>query len=319
VYLGVAPDQNFTYIVALHPKIAFIVDIRRGNVLEHLLYKALIEMSADRVEFLTKLFSCAKPAGIGPDASARELLTPFYTATRSAKLFEGNQQAVLDWLEKKHGFALSASDEEQLRWIYGGFYTDGPELTYASYQGLRGPVVSQGGRGGTTFGFNGGGGRGFGGAYAGYGDLQMQADAEGRSHAYLASEAGFAWLKSFETRNLIVPFTGDFAGPKAVRAVGAWVKNHGAAITAVYTSNVEQYLFQQGDDWSRYYKNIATLPLNETSTFIRSIPNSVVFPNQPGARAASMLCSMTELVSEFSAGKIQSYGAVAALCRQAER
>jgi hypothetical protein len=116
-----------------------------------------------------------------------------------------------------------------------------------------------------------------------------------------------------------VPFTGDFAGPKAVRAVGAWVRNHGAAITAVYTSNVEQYLFQQGDDWSRYYKNIATLPLNEMSTFIRSIPSSMVFPNQPGARAASMLCSMTELVSEFSAGKIQSYAAVAALCRQAER
>ena len=32
VYLGVAPDQNFTYIVALEPKIAFIVDIRRGNL-----------------------------------------------------------------------------------------------------------------------------------------------------------------------------------------------------------------------------------------------------------------------------------------------
>jgi hypothetical protein len=32
VYLGVGPEQNFTYIAALRPKIAFIVDIRRGNM-----------------------------------------------------------------------------------------------------------------------------------------------------------------------------------------------------------------------------------------------------------------------------------------------
>src|SRR5215470_3855891 len=34
VYLGVAPEQNFTYIAALRPKMAFIIDIRRENMLE---------------------------------------------------------------------------------------------------------------------------------------------------------------------------------------------------------------------------------------------------------------------------------------------
>ena len=33
VYIGVGPEQNFTYVVALQPKIAFIVDIRRQNLL----------------------------------------------------------------------------------------------------------------------------------------------------------------------------------------------------------------------------------------------------------------------------------------------
>src|SRR5438132_4341902 len=47
VYMGVGTDQNFTYIVALQPKIAFIVDIRRQNMLHHLMYKALIELSED--------------------------------------------------------------------------------------------------------------------------------------------------------------------------------------------------------------------------------------------------------------------------------
>src|SRR5579864_6343656 len=42
-YLGVGPDQNFTYIIALRPQVAFILDIRRQNLVLHLLYKALIE------------------------------------------------------------------------------------------------------------------------------------------------------------------------------------------------------------------------------------------------------------------------------------
>src|SRR4030095_3794093 len=57
VYLGVGPEQNFTYVVGLDPKMAFIFDIRRQNMLEHLLYKALMEKSSDRAEFLSRLFS----------------------------------------------------------------------------------------------------------------------------------------------------------------------------------------------------------------------------------------------------------------------
>ena len=52
VYVGVGPEQNFTYIVALKPKMAFIVDVRRGNFDFHLIYKALFELSADRADFV---------------------------------------------------------------------------------------------------------------------------------------------------------------------------------------------------------------------------------------------------------------------------
>src|SRR5262245_2998831 len=41
VYMGVGPEQNFTYIVATRPAMAFIVDVRRGNLDLQLLYKAL--------------------------------------------------------------------------------------------------------------------------------------------------------------------------------------------------------------------------------------------------------------------------------------
>src|SRR5215813_9537478 len=57
VYVGVGPDQNFTYVAAFGPRLAFIVDIRRQNMLLHLMYKALFELSSNRTEFLSKLFS----------------------------------------------------------------------------------------------------------------------------------------------------------------------------------------------------------------------------------------------------------------------
>src|SRR5262245_25632676 len=64
VYLGVAPEQNFTFIAALKPKVAFILDIRRGNLLLHLMYKALFETTPMRADFAFKLFGRPKPAAL---------------------------------------------------------------------------------------------------------------------------------------------------------------------------------------------------------------------------------------------------------------
>jgi len=71
-----------------------------------------------------------------------------------------------------------------------------------------------------------------------------------------------------EQNNLIVPIVGDFAGPKAIRAVGAYVREHGATVSAFYVSNVEQYL-QRNGVWQTFCANVASLPLAATSIFIR--------------------------------------------------
>src|SRR3954469_2258549 len=73
VYVGVAPDQNFTLITAFRPGIAFIVDIRHQNAIEHLMYKALIETSKDRAEFLARLFSRAPLQGVDSSSTAAQL------------------------------------------------------------------------------------------------------------------------------------------------------------------------------------------------------------------------------------------------------
>jgi len=84
VYMGVGPEQNFTYIAALKPKMVFLVDIRRGNFDLQLMYKALFEMSADRADFVSKLFSKKRPrastATRRPPKSSRR-----FAASRRAK------------------------------------------------------------------------------------------------------------------------------------------------------------------------------------------------------------------------------------------
>src|SRR4249920_528748 len=77
VYLGVGPDQNFTYIAALRPRMAFVIDIRRQNMIEHLMYKALIEASNDRADFLSRLFSRPRPANLDKSSTAKQLLDAF--------------------------------------------------------------------------------------------------------------------------------------------------------------------------------------------------------------------------------------------------
>src|SRR5438128_10734238 len=94
VYLGVGPEQNFTYLVALQPKIAFIIDIRRQNMLEHLMYKALFELSPDRAEFLSRLYSRKRPAGVGADAGSDVLFAGYEGFQHDARLAEENLSAV---------------------------------------------------------------------------------------------------------------------------------------------------------------------------------------------------------------------------------
>lgn len=299
VYLGVGPEQNFTYIVALQPRIAFIIDIRRGNMIEHLMYKALIETSADRAEFLSRLFSRARPNGLDTTSSADQLFAAYDSAARDSALYRRNLAAIRTFLTKSHGFALGDSDAASIEHIYSAFFDAGPQINY-------------------SYPYGGGFGRGM----PTYTSLQTTSDTAGKNWAYLATEANFRWLKDFESKNLLVPIVGDFGGPKAIRAVGRYVADHHAAVSAFYTSNVEQYLFQSDSAWVRYYQNVATLPLDSTSMFIRSVGGGfrgIVSPGSPpmryGGRLASVTCSIQELLNAFDGGRIRFYGDVIAMSR----
>jgi len=247
VYIGVGPEQNFTYITALKPKMVFIVDVRRGNLDLQLMYKALFEMSADRADFVGKLFSKKRPSGLTRESSALDIFTAYRDIETSETLYKENLKAIDDLLINKHHFTLSDGDVQGVEYVYHAFYNFGPEkLNYSSTGG-------------------------FGGRYQpSYADLMVATDAAGAARSYLASDENFQFMKTLETKNLLVPVVGNFAGPKAIRAVGDYVRTKGATVSAFYLSNVEQYLYQDRI-WGNFCRNVATLPLEMSSTFIRSV------------------------------------------------
>jgi hypothetical protein len=277
VYMGVAPEINFTYMAAVKPKIAFIVDIRRGNLHEHLLYKALFEMSADRAEFLSKLFSRKRPEGLTATSTAEELFAAYNTVQPSEELYQENLKAVIDWLTKKHEFKLRPDDPDGIHYVYKtAFFEGGPALNY-------------------QFGSGRGGGRGGGRGSPTYETLQARSpDENGVNRSFLANDANFQWVKDFESKNLVVPLVGNFGGPKVIRAVGNYVRERGGTVTTFYLSNVEQYLWQS-NIWDAFCASVATLPLDETSTFIytgRGGINDFAFGGRGGGLTVSRIRPM---------------------------
>ncbi|MDB4913453.1 MAG: hypothetical protein JWM95_1097 [Gemmatimonadetes bacterium] len=318
VYLGVAPDQNFTYMIALQPKIVFIVDIRRGAMLQHLLYKAIFELAPTRADFLSMLFSRPRPAGLTDKSTVVEELTAFAPLRPDSATYVKNFAAIKHQLMVTHGFTLGPKDLDGIEYVYNAFYQVGPNLTYNFNGNMVGPGGTVAGGGG---GFGGGGFNGFGRGMPSYGALLLETDGAGENHSYLASEDGYRWLRDYQSRNLLVPVIGDFAGPKALRSVGQWVRDHDAKISAMYVSNVEQYLFMSPDAWSNYYKNVATLPLTDNALFIRSY-SSRGFGNLPqqspnGSRSLQLRSSVPDLLKAFAEGKVTSYQDVIEMTRPA--
>jgi hypothetical protein len=269
VYLGVGPEQNFTYIAALKPRMAFIVDIRRGNLQLHLMYKAIFELSSDRVDFVFRLFSRKRPDGLSAKASAHEIFTALGNVEPSEALFKQNLKVIQDHLTKKRNLPLSSEDLKGIEYVHGTFSWYGPGLSYWSTGG-RG-----GGRNAPT-----------------YWDLMVADDGKGQTRSFLATDENFQVLKDLHEKNLFVPIVGNFSGPKALRAVGRYVREKEGTVAAFYLSNVEQYLSRDGS-WYTFCGNVAALPLDSSSTFIRSVRNSTY---GPGVGLDSELGNMAEEV-----------------------
>jgi len=273
VYLGVGPEQNFSYIAAVQPEMAFIIDIRRQAVMQHLMFKAMFELSRDRADFISMLFAKPRPSGLEASTPIQKIWEAFFAVPTDLALAARTRDRVVAHLTKTKKFTFSAEETLQLDSVLAAFAQFGPGIT------TRG---SGGGGNNVTF-----------------SDLTgWSFDMTGQPQSFLSTEDHFRRVKGLHDRNLIVPVSGDFGGPKTLRAIGAWVAARGATINAFYVSNVEQYLFQDRKN-GQFFANVAALPLSDTSVFIR--PYSM---RRHGV--APSLCVIPSFLKAVDAGRVPS-------------
>lgn len=280
-YLGVGPDQNFSYIAEVRPAIAFIVDVRRDNMLLHLLFKALFAQSRTRIEYLAGLTGRPVPADVEAwrTASIDRLITHIDASAGVPGRFD-------DALSKI-GVPLSAEDRATIDRFHRRFVADGLSLRFQSTgrppQSYN-PTLR---------------------------DLLRETDAAGRQANYLASEEAFQFVKRLQARDLIVPVTGDLAGPSAVAAVARLLAARGERLSAIYVSNVEFYLFGAGT-FPRFMANLGEIPRAPDSVLIRSVFGRFAAPARPGDASTSSVQPLDELLRQYAAGRIRGYADIAA-------
>ncbi|HXW04473.1 MAG TPA: hypothetical protein VD833_04515 [Vicinamibacterales bacterium] len=277
VYIGVGPDQNFTYIAALRPSTAFIVDIRRDNLLLQLLFKSLFALSTTRVEYLAQLLGRSAPAPIDGwhKATIDEIVRHL---DRAPPLADGALDALRTRVNaqiSRSGVPLSAIDLATIDRFHRRFIADGLELRFHST-----------GRPPRSY-------------YPTYRELLLARDPSGVQANCLAAEEGFQFVRSLQSRDRIIPVTGDLSGPHALVAIGRLLSSRGERLSAIYTSNVEQYLFR-GGRFSRFAANLAALPRDERAVIIRS-----VFGGWDGS--SSHVQPVSRMLEAMSAGRVRGY------------
>jgi len=285
VYLGVGPDQSFSYIAKIRPKMAIMIDIRRDNLLQHLLFKSLFSRARNRIEYLCEYFGKPVPKTRGwENRSVKELIEYIDNTASDTKLFEKSLKDVRQDVQK-YGIPLSQSDLESIAKVQRAFYSAGLDIRYSSYHR---PPRS---------------------IYPPYRDLLLETDLGGNQQNYFNSEDDFQFLKRLQEQDMVVPVVGDLSGPQAMKAIGQYVAEIKERVSAFYVSNVEFYLQRQGT-FDKFVENVRSLPIDGRSVIIRSYFNYYA-PAHPQAEpnhfSTQLMERIDDLVKQCAAGECDSY------------
>lgn len=279
VYVGVGPEQNFSYVARLRPRYAFILDIRRRNLLQHLLFAALFARADDPYQYLCGLFSrpcsSATPDGAWPGAERTLQALP----PPSEAAFAANLRAAYQHIEGPLGFALSAPDRGDILKVYRAFFAEQAEIRFRSFGRARATHQPT------------------------YRTLLRARSPSGRFGSFLDSPEDYRFVRDLSRGQRIVPVVGGFAGPHALRALGRWMRERGLTVSAFYTSNVEFYLMRD-DAFARFVANLRELPARPDSLLIRACftydrahPAAV-----PGHRSVTLLQRLPRFLQLHEAG-----------------
>ena len=287
-YVGVGPDQNFSYLAQVRPEIAYLIDIRRDNLLLLLLFKALFAQAPTRVEYLCLL--TGRPPPEQPERWADANIDRIIAHVDGAKpLPEAEQARIRARLERVirgFGLPLSADDLQTIAKSRGPFVAEGLSLVFQAHGQPR---------------------RSY---YPTLRTLLRENDREGHQLSFLASEEAYQFVRALQARDAIVPVVGDVSGPKAMRAIAADMAARKLRLTVFYISNVEYYLYQSRS-FSAYAENVLQFPADERAIVIRSVfpsGGSRSLPQSlPGYYSTSLTQPLATMFADLHAKKYPTY------------
>ena len=248
-FIGVGPEQNFSYIAEIEPELALLIDIRRDNMLLLLLFKSMFETSETRIEYLSRLFGRKPPPD--PGSWGGKDLAELLDYIEQAGLDSVAQNAVHRSLMTRidgYGVPLTAEDRITMRRFHDEFARAGMALAFSTLGRLAQreyPTVRR---------------------------LYLETDLAGERGSYLATEERWLRVRELQRRNRIVPLVGDMGGTIAMRAIGDYLRSTGMKVSAFYVTNVEFYLMRAGS-FDNLVESVRAMPHDEKSVLIRSYFN----------------------------------------------
>jgi hypothetical protein len=291
-YIGVGPDQNYSYIAVIRPSIAFLIDIRRDNALQHLMYKALFARSRNRMEFLCRLLGRRLPSDIGrwSGQPVDAILAYMDTTALDSAAAERERRATL-MQAASYGVPFDTRDRATILRFHEEFMREGLDLRFSSY------------------------GRSNRSTYPSFRSLITARDLAGGMTGFLATEDSWRLIKSMHAADRIVPIVGNLGGDRAFPALAAELRARGLRLSALYVSNAELYMWRDGV-FPQFARTVSALPMDGRSVIIRSYfdrsgtrhPQAV-----PGHMSVQLLQRAQDFVRRFRAGEIQSYWDVVTL------
>lgn len=280
-YLGVGPGQNFSYIAQIKPDIAIIVDIRRDNLLQQLLYKALFELAGDRAEYLGLLLARPAPIHLTTETPVERIVAHFDSVPVDSVFLAAARERIRERLDD-YGVRLSETDLATIERFHSTFAEAGLALRFRSFG--RAPQYY----------------------YPTLRDLVLERDREGRQASYLASEEAFQVVRELQLEDRIIPVVGDLGGEQALPAIARYLAEREEPLSAFYTSNVEFYLANDGtlDD---FLANLRLFPLAPNAVIIRSLFRTPHPQSVPGYASTQLLQDIDALLAAAAEGRITGY------------
>jgi len=283
-YLGVGPEQTFSYLAIVKPSLAFVIDLRRDNFRLHLLYKALFALAETRAQWLAMLLGRPYGANTVGDsgASLSELIGALQRSTPTGAAFRRAHDRVVSQLAAL-AMLTGSSDRRALARLHRRFFDEQLDITFQ----LRRPSRQ---------------------SYPSLRTLLLSRSADGKHGGFLASRASYSWVRAMQLENRVIPLVGDLTGHHTLVGIGAQLRRRQLPLGLVYLSNAEQYVFDERR-WNRWLSNAAQLPIAEQGLLLRSyVDQGKAHPRQmPGHRMTNTVHLPGAFLARAQQGGFRNY------------